>query len=95
MKFIGKKLIVRGATEKAGGFRRYFFRHADIGSRKSTFISPGREDKRSACYATGLKLHRELYILMSLNKIILKCIKKCSWRFIIIFLDNNFIDFFQ
>ena len=66
IKIIGTKFIVRGATQKAGRFRRYFFRHADIGSRKSTFISPGREDKRSACYVTRLELHRKLYVLMKI-----------------------------
>ena len=51
--FVGKKLITRGATQKEGRLWRHFLGHANIRSRTSTLISPGREDKRGACYASS------------------------------------------
>ena len=56
---LGEKLTLRGASKEEGRLWRHFFRHANIRSRASTFISPGREDKRSACHASGPKLHRK------------------------------------
>ena len=54
---VGKKFVIRGASTKEGRLWRHFFRYANIRSRTSTFISPGREDKRSARNASGPKLH--------------------------------------
>ena len=62
MFFVGKKLVTRRAPQKKGRLWRHLFGYANIRSRTSTLISPGREDKRGAWHASGPKLHRKYQI---------------------------------